>query len=297
MTTDVSAALATLQLHPDDSQALKALAAVHPGNGAGIDADVLSKALSDARRFHRERGDYELVVSLIDLELAWTTEAARRADLLHEKGRVLFDELLRDEAGQAAVREALDASPGHAAVDRVAGADVAGARQLGADLEALPAAGRGREGPGAGVQPLRIGRRVPPQVPPGGRRGRDATCAAAWSWTRTTAARATTSSALLREKGSNDELLTLYIAARRPRRQPRRAGAGRGRGRRAVRQDEPPGRRLHALPQGAGREPERAARAARRARRALAASRSGRSWARCWRRRRAASAASRTSRC
>jgi tetratricopeptide (TPR) repeat protein len=115
MTTDVSAALATLQLHPEDSGALKALASLHPGNGAGIDADVLSKALSDARRFHRERGDYELVVSLIDLELAWTTEAGRRADLLHEKGRVLSDELLRDEAGQATVREALEASPGHAA--------------------------------------------------------------------------------------------------------------------------------------------------------------------------------------
>src|SRR5690349_18303643 len=113
MTTDVSAALATLQLHPDDSQALKALSALHPGNGAGIEADMLSKALSDARRFHRERGDYELVISLIDLELAWTTAAARRADLLHEKGRVLSDELLRDEAGQATVREALEASPGH----------------------------------------------------------------------------------------------------------------------------------------------------------------------------------------
>ena len=60
MTTDVSAALATLQLHPEDSQALKALAALHPGNGAGIDAEVLSNALSDARRFHRERGDFEL---------------------------------------------------------------------------------------------------------------------------------------------------------------------------------------------------------------------------------------------
>jgi tetratricopeptide (TPR) repeat protein len=115
MTTDVSAALATLQLHPEDSQALKALAALHPGNGAGIDAAVLSKALSDARRFHRERGDFDLVVSLIDLELAWTTEAVRRADLLHEKGRVLSDELLRDEAGQKCVREALEASPGHAA--------------------------------------------------------------------------------------------------------------------------------------------------------------------------------------
>jgi tetratricopeptide (TPR) repeat protein len=115
MTTDVSAALATLQLHPEDSGALKALAALHPGNGAGIDADALSKVLSDARRFHRERGDYELVTSFIDLELAWTTEAARRADLLHEKGRLLSDELLRAEAGQNCVREALDAAPGHAA--------------------------------------------------------------------------------------------------------------------------------------------------------------------------------------
>ena len=112
MTTDVSAALATLELHPDDSQALKVLAGVHPGNGAGIDAEALSKALSDARRFHRERGDYELCISLIDLELAWTTTAARRADLLHEKGRLLSDELLRDEAGQACVREALEASTG-----------------------------------------------------------------------------------------------------------------------------------------------------------------------------------------
>src|SRR4029078_1646215 len=115
MTTDVTAALATLQLHPEDSQALKALAALHPGNGAGIEADVLSKALSDARRFHRERGGYDLVVSLIDLELAWTTTAPRRAALLHEKGRVLSDELLRDEAGQATVREALEAHAGHGA--------------------------------------------------------------------------------------------------------------------------------------------------------------------------------------
>ena len=173
MTTDVSAALATLQLHPEDSQALKALAAIHPGNGAGIDAEVLSKALSDARRFHRERGDYELVTSLIDLELAWTTEAARRADLLHEKGRLLSDELLRDEAGVTCVREALDAVARTRRRHRVAGADVAGARELGADLEAVPAAGRGGEGSGARVQPLRLGGRVPPQVPPGRRRGRD----------------------------------------------------------------------------------------------------------------------------
>jgi tetratricopeptide (TPR) repeat protein len=113
MTTDVSTALATLQLDPDNTHALKALASLHPGNGAGVEPQALAKALSDARRFHRERGDFELCVQLIDLELAWTTDPARRADLLHEKGRILGDELLRDDAAIACVREALQALPGH----------------------------------------------------------------------------------------------------------------------------------------------------------------------------------------
>jgi tetratricopeptide (TPR) repeat protein len=113
MTTTVSTALAALQLRPDDRQALQELKAVHPGNGAGIDAEALSSALSAARRWHREHADFELCLELIDLELGFTTAPARRADLLHEKGRLLSDELLRDEAGQAAVRAALEAVPGH----------------------------------------------------------------------------------------------------------------------------------------------------------------------------------------
>jgi tetratricopeptide (TPR) repeat protein len=113
MTTDVSSALATLQLDPDNAQALKALASVHPGNGAGVDPAALTRALADARRFHRERGDFELCAELIDLELAATTDVARRADLLHEKGRLLSDELLRAEAGLACLASALEAMPGH----------------------------------------------------------------------------------------------------------------------------------------------------------------------------------------
>src|SRR5215510_10837543 len=113
MSTDVSSALATLQLDPDNTQALKALAALHPGNGAGVDPTALAKALTDARRWHRERGDFELCVQLIDLELEWTTEPARRADLLHEKARILSDELLRADAGLACEKQALEASPGH----------------------------------------------------------------------------------------------------------------------------------------------------------------------------------------
>jgi golgin subfamily B member 1 len=115
MTTTVSAALADLQLRPDDPQALQALQGIKPGNGAGIEAEALSIALSDARRWHRERSDFELCLQLIDLELGWTGSPARRADLLYEKGRLLSDELLRDEAGQAAVRQALEAVPDHKA--------------------------------------------------------------------------------------------------------------------------------------------------------------------------------------
>ena len=114
MTTDVSSALETLQLDPDNKQALSALASLHPGNGSGVDRGALAHALTDARRFHRERGDFELCVQLIDLELAWTIEAPKRADLLHEKGRILSDELLRDREGQECVRQALEAVPDHA---------------------------------------------------------------------------------------------------------------------------------------------------------------------------------------
>ena len=113
MTTDVSSALETLQLDPDNKQALSALAALHPGNGSGVDPAALAHALTDARRFHRERGDFELCVQLIDLELAWTIDAGKRADLLHEKGRILSDEILRDRDGQECIRQALEAVPDH----------------------------------------------------------------------------------------------------------------------------------------------------------------------------------------
>jgi tetratricopeptide (TPR) repeat protein len=116
MNIDVSGALATLQLEPDNPSALKALSGLKPGqqNGdAGVDPEALAKALIDARRWHRERGDFELCVQLLDLELGWTADPARRADLLHEKGRLLSDELLRGDAGFEAVQQALKEKPDH----------------------------------------------------------------------------------------------------------------------------------------------------------------------------------------
>src|SRR3569623_749393 len=109
METDISTALATLQIDPDNTQALGAWKRIRPANGSGVDPDALGRALTDARRWHRERGDFELCVQLIDLELPWLTDPARRANLLHEKGRLLADELLSEEAAQAALAEAAQA--------------------------------------------------------------------------------------------------------------------------------------------------------------------------------------------
>ena len=113
METDISTALATLQIDPDNTHALGALKRIRPANGSGVDPDALGRALTDARRWHRERGDFELCVQLIDLELPWVSEPVRRANLLHEKGRLLADELLSEEAAQAALREALKNVPEH----------------------------------------------------------------------------------------------------------------------------------------------------------------------------------------
>ena len=115
METDISTALATLQLDPDNAHALGALKGVRPGNGSGVDSAALARALTDARRWHRERGDFQLCVQLIDLELPWAPDAARRADLLHEKGRILADDLLSAEEGLECLRQALKEIPTHVA--------------------------------------------------------------------------------------------------------------------------------------------------------------------------------------
>ena len=239
MTTDVSAALATLQLHPEDSQALKALAALHPGNGAGIDADGAVEG------------------------------AVRRAPLPPRTGRLRAGRLADrsragvDDRGAAPRRPA--AREGARAVRRAA------ARRGGPGLRARGAGGRR---PGTRPPPSRwrrcrwcaptgsrsrsatCSRRRGPRI----RRSRPACTAPSPSSTSSTGPADGEGETFLRrsleldpaqpplgqplraraaregqQRGAADALR----AARRSRRQPRRARAGRGRGRRAVRQDEP----------------------------------------------------------
>lgn len=113
METDLSSAFATLKSDPQDRAALAALANLHPGNGAGVDRETLAGTFAAARAWHEERGDVELCVQLVDLELGWTPTGPTRAELLVQKARLLHNELLRWEAARSCVKEALETAPGH----------------------------------------------------------------------------------------------------------------------------------------------------------------------------------------
>jgi hypothetical protein len=119
MEIEVSSVLATLKSDPGDARALEVLAKLHPGNGSGVDQETLAATLAGARRWHEERGDVELVLSLVDVELGWTPAGAARADLLVEKARLLHNEFLRWEAARSALTEAVEAVPGHEAARRL----------------------------------------------------------------------------------------------------------------------------------------------------------------------------------
>jgi tetratricopeptide (TPR) repeat protein len=111
MNKDISLALSTLRLDPDDASSLAALAtAPDPGEP---DAEALAKALTDERAFHAEANRPELSLRLIDVQIALTPDATARAALLVEKARLLCRELWRCEAARAVLSQALEIAPEH----------------------------------------------------------------------------------------------------------------------------------------------------------------------------------------
>src|SRR5215207_4872314 len=103
--------LAALDSDPDDAAALAGLTAQAPR--AATDPAALT-ALADARKNLRERGRLDLVARLYDVELGAIAEPERKADLLLEKGSLLEDELLDEEAAVACFRQVPSLRPGDA---------------------------------------------------------------------------------------------------------------------------------------------------------------------------------------
>jgi tetratricopeptide (TPR) repeat protein len=115
MNNDISIALSTLRLDPDDVAALAALAAlaVVP-EIAEADKDALAKAFAAERAFHADSNCPELCLRLIDLEIGLTQNAGARAGLLVEKARLLWKELWRCGQAHEALAQALQLSAEHA---------------------------------------------------------------------------------------------------------------------------------------------------------------------------------------
>jgi tetratricopeptide (TPR) repeat protein len=117
MDTEVSSALSTLELDPQNKDARAAISRhVDPDSE---ERDKLASALAAARAFHAERGNAELCLELLDRELAITLDKRARADLLAEKGRALFNDFARANDAVENLREALELVQGHAAASEL----------------------------------------------------------------------------------------------------------------------------------------------------------------------------------
>jgi tetratricopeptide (TPR) repeat protein len=118
MDAGIISALALLESEPDNADALATLSNLIEGGGNGHGAasapaadTSVRRALTEARRIHKERGDWELTTRLIDLELGWETDKDRRADLYFDKGKILADELLKEEEALRCYQRVLELRP------------------------------------------------------------------------------------------------------------------------------------------------------------------------------------------
>src|SRR5262249_20779687 len=106
MKPEIASALKLLDVEPHNPDALAALTAAADGGGNGKSDPAAARALAEARRLHRDRGDLELVAKLFELELGWEKDPGRRAALLFEQGRLLLDELFDERGAEAAFTRA-----------------------------------------------------------------------------------------------------------------------------------------------------------------------------------------------
>ncbi|HEY3359783.1 MAG TPA: tetratricopeptide repeat protein [Polyangia bacterium] len=110
MKPEIQKQLSILESEPESEQALDALRSQLAAEPDGVAPD-LARGLEEARRAHREHGEFDLVVRLIEVELESTRDGGARATLLYEKARVLADELLREDEATAIFHEVLRLRP------------------------------------------------------------------------------------------------------------------------------------------------------------------------------------------
>ena len=111
MTNDISTALQTLRLNPEDTKALEALSGFKAPDPAEAASDELAKAVAGERAFHAEFNCPDLCLRLIDIEIALARERVARASLLVDKARLLWGELWQCEPARESLKLALELAP------------------------------------------------------------------------------------------------------------------------------------------------------------------------------------------
>jgi tetratricopeptide (TPR) repeat protein len=104
--------LSTLDADPHNAQALSALVNLAAaGDESPLANAGASRALDEARQTFRERGELELVARLYDVEMAANADRNRQADLMLDKGRLLFEELFDVGGAVDSFQRALERRP------------------------------------------------------------------------------------------------------------------------------------------------------------------------------------------
>lgn len=117
MDSAISSALAALERDPDDKEMLASLhKALTQSPSTKADQSVL-RALGDARRTHRERGDFEVAAALFGLEAELRDDEAQRAELYFERGKLESEELLDEGAAKKSWLEAKRLHPKDGGID------------------------------------------------------------------------------------------------------------------------------------------------------------------------------------
>ena len=109
----IRTALGKLQVDPDAGEAWSALRNAAAATGGGSEKDELIRLLGAASAKHKQRGEWEAVAALLELEADVAAGSTREHDVLLELARVSGEELLDDEAAIAAYARILEARLDH----------------------------------------------------------------------------------------------------------------------------------------------------------------------------------------
>ena len=111
---NIRAALGQLQVDPESAEAWASLEKVVLSPDRRTEASEVVRLLGSAAARHRERGEWEAVAALFDLQARVLPAGSEAVNVLAELARVRHEQLVDQDASDAAYARLLEIDPGHA---------------------------------------------------------------------------------------------------------------------------------------------------------------------------------------